>query len=59
MIKINLNNIGKDTRSRMRAVEWLCERYGPPGQGEWDIDKLSFVTLADDKKATYFVMRFS
>lgn len=59
MTVVNLDYIGMDIPDRQRAVEWLYEQYGPAGQGEWEIYQLTYVTFADDKKATYFTLRFS
>lgn len=59
MTVVDLDYIGIDISDRQRSVEWLYEQYGPAGQGEWKIDKLTYLTFKDDKKATYFILRFS
>lgn len=59
MTVVNLDYIGVDVHDRREAVEWLYEQYGPARQGEWDINHLTYVKFTDDKKATYFTLRFS
>jgi len=58
MTVVDLDNIGVKVEDRQVAIDWLFERYGPAGD-EWDIDELTYVIFADDKKATYFILRFS
>lgn len=58
MTVVDLDNIGVKVEDRRAAIDWLFERYGPAGD-EWDIDELTYVIFADDKKATYFILRFS
>jgi len=58
MTVVDLDNIGVKVEDRQAAIDWLFKRYGPAGD-EWDIDELTYVIFADDKKATYFIMRFS
>lgn len=58
MTVVDLDYIGVKVEDRRKAVEWLFDKYGPAGN-EWEIDQLTYVKFVDDKKATYFVMRFS
>lgn len=58
MTVVDLDNIGVKVEDRHNAVEWLYNKYGPAGD-EWDIDQLTYVIFADEKKATYFILRFS
>lgn len=56
MIRVNLNTI--KTNDTRKAINWLLQTWGPPGE-RWSLKDLSYVDFRKDRDATLFLLHWS
>lgn len=56
MITVNLGKI--KTNDPRKAVNWLLETWGPPGD-RWTLKDLSYIEFRKDRDATLFLIHWS